>query len=73
MSHVKFALTNQKHSPDLVSDWSSVCNFRAVSQMSFHGETRGAHCKMSAVFSGYYGQSLTMNVHVKYGSVVLKT
>ena len=45
---VKFALTNQKHYPDLGSDTSSVWNFCALSQTSFRGWRR----EMSSVFSG---------------------
>ena len=48
---VKFALTNQKHYPDLSSDTSSVWNFCALSQTSFRG-WRWWRREMSSVFSG---------------------
>ena len=46
MLHGKFALTNQKHYPDLGSDTSSEYEISVlVSQMSFHRETSGSVTK----------------------------
>ena len=48
---VKFALTNQKHYPDLGIDTSSVWNLCALSQTSFRG-WRWWRRETSSVFSG---------------------
>ena len=48
----KFDSTNQKHSPDLGSDASSVWNSALVSQTSFRGETSGGVANVG-FFSGY--------------------
>ena len=46
MLHGKFALTNQKHYPDLGNDTSSEYEISVlVSQMSFHSETSGSVAK----------------------------